>query len=162
MRRIYKCNNDHQFMDERPDLFQKVHEGCGARITSASQAFEGEPALYCSICGAPDNANYNIRKEMLEQKLCFTCHFWQDKIRWRSEGNPKAAVINGQHNMIEPDESGDRRWSGCGGREFKIKFNDGRQVVTHNLWHQGSIPERFRNVLTDNAVFVGSLASFMA
>ena len=35
-----------------------------------------------------------------------------------------------------------------------IRFTDGREVITHNLWHQGTIPKHFRARLPDNAVFV--------
>ncbi len=44
---------------------------------------------------------------------------------------------------------------GFGGREFRIRFYDGRtDVVTRNLWHQGIIPEHYRALLPDNAEWV--------
>jgi len=43
---------------------------------------------------------------------------------------------------------------GFGGAEFKIKFKDGRTVVTQNLWSVGDIPEEYRNALPDNAKFI--------
>ena len=43
---------------------------------------------------------------------------------------------------------------GFGGREFRIKFKDGRIVVTHNLWYNGVVPKRFKHLLKNTAEFV--------
>jgi len=45
-------------------------------------------------------------------------------------------------------------FKGFGGRDFSIKFYDGRDIKTSNLWYQGEIPERFKEFLSDNAEFV--------
>jgi hypothetical protein len=49
----------------------------------------------------------------------------------------------------EPDD-----WKGFGGRKFIILFEDGRKVITTNLWSQGEIPKSFREDLPNNAKFI--------
>lgn len=43
---------------------------------------------------------------------------------------------------------------GFGGREFLIKYYDGREVTTTNLWHVGNLPEELFETLPDTAVFL--------
>jgi len=43
---------------------------------------------------------------------------------------------------------------GCSGKEMKIQIASGEIISTNNLWHQGKIPEHFRNILSNNAKFV--------
>jgi len=76
--------------------------------------------------------------------------FWDKKIEYKDE--PHMVRIEGQHYIIG-SEFEDPINCGYGGRKFVIKFKDGRKVVTHNLWHQGTIPDELRNILTDNATF---------
>lgn len=154
-----KCRNEHTFITESggPNKFGGPHENCGSSIYLSSPINDESQLYHCVICGAPETAGYiePTRTEMRSQQICFDCHFWKEKIKWREDNNQACFVIGGHHHKVEPDESGDRRWSGCGGSEFKIQPLDGRPlIVTHNLWHQGKIPERFRNILTDNAKFI--------
>lgn len=86
-------------------------------------------------------------------QTCFNCLFWVEYIT--TQANPTHAVIGGQHYVIAPDKpKGYRGFLGHGGAEFMIKFTDGREVVTRNLWAQGRIPDHFRAKLPDNAEFV--------
>lgn len=66
------------------------------------------------------------------------------------------AVIDGEHYVIAPEDENRSFWSarGFGGRKFVIRFFDGREVTTTNLWHQGTIPPKFRDQMPDNAEFV--------
>lgn len=48
---------------------------------------------------------------------------------------------------------------GFGGREFCIEFFDGRKVATRDLWHQGVIPPKWRELWPDNARFVNAEAA---
>lgn len=64
-------------------------------------------------------------------------------------------VVNGQHFQIAEElPLRDRSYGGFGGRRHVIRFNDGREVVTTNLWTQGHIPAQFRNRFPENATFV--------
>lgn len=76
-----------------------------------------------------------------------TLEFWSEKISTRND--PDVAIIDGNHYII-----GGELNKGFGGRKFTIKFMDGRVVETCDLWHQGKIPESYREVLSDNAKFI--------
>jgi len=64
-------------------------------------------------------------------------------------------VINGVHYTHEGMQIGVRKsWRGSNGKLFTIKLKDGTIVKTNSLWHQGTIPEYFRDQLPDNAEFI--------
>lgn len=90
-------------------------------------------------------------KRLTEKKLCFTCGHWDELMEYKEE----SVRIEGGHFMIG-EEDGNRMFRGFGGRKFKIRFFDGREVETTNLWHQGTIPEIWRGKgrLEDNAEWV--------
>ena len=43
---------------------------------------------------------------------------------------------------------------GFSGRKHVIKFFDGREIVSTNLWYNGEIPESHRELLPNNAEFI--------
>lgn len=79
----------------------------------------------------------------------YTLKFWSEKISIRNDSN--VARIDGNHYIIG---SGHNKTKGMGGSKFKIEFFDGRIVESDDLWHQGRIPESYRQVLEDNAKFI--------
>jgi len=100
----------------------------------------------CVLCGeAYDSSSHYGMEEAEKAKRCFHCDFWVQKIQ-----SGKGVRINGHHYQI--GREGDA-FPGFSGRRFVILFRDGTRVVTTNLWHQGEIPERFRDTLPDNAEF---------
>jgi hypothetical protein len=40
-----------------------------------------------------------------------------------------------------------------GGARYLVTI-DGEEIETNNVWHQGKVPERFRDRLPDNATMV--------
>lgn len=171
--RIMKCRAGHVFLTptDGPNQFQKPHVDCGAPIDSATAEIKDMSQVFnCRICNAPEVAGYldHIAKELRDQQLCFDCHFWQEKIKWRQEENLDCFVINGNHYKVDIDEDPkNRRFSGFGGSRFHIRrlppfavalrFEGSKfktDIITHNLWHQGTVPDRFRDVLCDNAEFI--------
>lgn len=114
---------------------------------------EGVPEKPCIRCGSLFSTNYVIKKELVNRNMCFTCYFWEKYVGIKD--SEKVVRVNGSHYVITHDDP-KAYFKGFGGAEFKIKFHDGREVVTHNLWSQGEIPEHFRNYLPDNAVFIQS------
>jgi hypothetical protein len=64
-----------------------------------------------------------------------------------------AIIINGEcyHDGGRKPKNYDG-FMGFGGREFKIKMNNGKVIETNNLWCNGTVPKD-RNV-EDNAVFI--------
>jgi hypothetical protein len=104
----------------------------------------------CKECGEYER-EANWSKGTLIEGHCFNCSFFlrlcnitqiTDSIR-----------IDHNHYSISPEnEPGIMR--GYGGRHFRIRLSTGLELETTNLWHQGSIPERFWDRLYDNADFV--------
>lgn len=112
--------------------------------------------IKCTICGKTDNLGRwmecDMTKIMEKENVCFHCAFWFEKIAQTDENT---VVVNGTRYTIG-DENPKLYFKGFGGAEFNIEFFDGRKVVSHNMWCQGEIPERFRSYpeLQDNARFV--------
>lgn len=110
----------------------------------------------CRICGATDNLenwiNGNISKIMEEEGVCFRCAFWLEKIALTDENT---VVVNGVRYTIGEDDP-NQIFKGFSGRKFDIEFFDGRKIVSHDVWCQGRIPDRFRTYpeLQDNARFI--------
>jgi len=106
--------------------------------------------MKCIICKKEIEESRYSNKDLCSSE-CHNIDFWNDYVLRANE--KKIARIDGSHYVISPDNP-NAAFKGFGGREFTIKFNDGRIVTTRNLWHQGTIPEDFKNRLPDNAVFV--------
>ena len=104
--------------------------------------------MKCIECGK------NYKRELMEDAYignrCFYCSFWEEKVRIK--GDPNQTIVNGEHYMVGSSTNGPIR--GFGGADFSIEYFDGRRIECNNLWHQGEIPEHFRNRLPDNAKFV--------
>ena len=118
----------------------------------------------CTECGTTQEFDYASEhwgesaevndKLAAMQPLCFTCCFWMEYVFLRDAAD--VVRKDGKHMAIGP--AGKPPWvRGCGGSRFEIRFSDGRVVTTDNLWHQGTIPDRFRERLPDNAVSVETL-----
>ena len=95
--------------------------------------------------------------DKLAEKKEFNAFFWAEKVVWLNNGNKtedgqKVARIDGRHYVIGSED--DTGFRGFSGHEFKIKLNNGEEIITKNLWHQGSIPEELKEILIDNAEFI--------
>jgi len=110
----------------------------------------------CSICGRIYSARYikEVRAQLLAENICHSCHFWNGYVRIKND--PAIARIRGKHYKVVKETGPDYPASckGYGGSRFIIRWNDGREITTTNLWHQGEIPDHFRAELPDNAIFV--------
>ena len=114
-----------------------------------------EAKKVCSKCGKEYVNHYDgdVSFIMEAENVCFTCAFWIWQHRVDQEGKRKYAIINGKHYVLDPHT--DRNWPvGSCGRVYTIRFHNGETVVCDNLWHQGEIPEHFRDIMPDNAEFV--------
>lgn len=137
----------------------------------------------CKVCGTTDKPNLrreyrdngshwyldddSVRRRSVG--ICASCDHWIEL--WQSRGNDNIVRVDGQHYMYGnhlqdaritqdttlemlaksmPKKSG----LGMGGSPIIIRFNDGRVVITNDLWHQGQIPTQFKNVMHDNAEMV--------
>ena len=110
----------------------------------------------CTVCGDEDTLTFSgkIGARMRERSECFQCAFWLMLAEQDKTEPENVAIIGGCHYIIAPDRTDSRAsLAGMGGARCRIVFDDGRDRITHNLWHQGSIPERFRELFPDNATW---------
>jgi len=107
-----------------------------------------QASFVCKNCGKreyPDR--WGTGKKLLERRLCFTCDFWINDVL----ANPKTIVVKGHAFLPGPDNvNGSMR--GYGGRKFVFVMNDDRrEIVSHNVWSRGDVPQEFRKLLPDTA-----------
>ena len=93
----------------------------------------------------------SVRDKLIKRQLCFKCNFWIEKVDLVN--HPDSVRVDGSHYWINPERLRPGAFRGFGGKQFIIIFNNGRRVTTTNLWHQGTIPPRFKDRLPDNAKF---------
>ena len=109
-----------------------------------------ESIFTCQKCGVEvDSLKWANGSELEQKQLCFKCEIWMGYVE--EANNPSSVRVNGYHYWIEKED--DKGMRGYDGKPFLIKFKDGREVRTTNLWNQGQIPKRFKDRLFDNAVF---------
>lgn len=136
--------------------------GEGGTITSRSCGYRTEALLRehcqvltdpCKECGGIVSVSFSedVKKVMVERNICFTCWHWYTLSL--KAGDPNSVRIDGSHYQIGT-ETGPMDYRGFAGRRFKIRFHDGREVETTNLWHQGKMTPPWKNRLPDNAEFV--------
>lgn len=113
--------------------------------------------IFCRECSGKVEMNYGDDKnmKMMALSLCFGCLFWHEL--WVIRDSKDVARINGKHYILGAEASlddlpADER--GMGGGQAIIQFEDGRRVVSTNLWFQGEIDQRWKLRLRDNAQFV--------
>ncbi len=106
--------------------------------------------MNCTECAfnlVADRAKYSC----VTEGLCFNCWFWLGHVSKVDES--ESIRIGGVHYRL-----GNPVWAGPEykgmlafyGRKFEIMQGD-VMIHTNNLWHQGTIPELFRDRLPDNA-----------
>lgn len=112
----------------------------------------------CVICGK-DYSDEIF--DLVKPGHCFQCSHWEEQyeldttFRSNPENNQVVIIVDGCHYVADIDTNKkDDFFKGFGGSNWYVKFNDGRIGAFDNVWHQGEIPERFRQKLPDNAVFI--------
>ena len=103
----------------------------------------------CRECGQTSVENSGDLEFLARERLCFACNHWTEMLALRDD--ERVARIGGRHYMAADKGS---KFPGSYGRRHVIRFADGREMVSSNLWFQGEIPPHFRDRLTDNAEFV--------
>jgi hypothetical protein len=88
---------------------------------------------------------------------------WEERIKWAQNGDrvlpdawgcekggQRVIRCQGHHFVLyEYHQTGMR---GFDGRTFRFRMLDTGEVIEHdNVWYQGTIPERYREQLPDNA-----------
>lgn len=111
--------------------------------------------VICRLCGSCTQARYvmETRRCMVEQKLCFNCHYWQLRVEMRD--NPRMIRVDGTVYVVGKESPKERSaFRGFGGAPFYIlRHGENVPFKTTNLWHNGKIPEHFKSLLPDNASF---------
>jgi hypothetical protein len=87
-----------------------------------------------------------------QEKIDFLTKHYADKVK--RYNNPTTVVVDGVWYGIGEEVKGPKSFKGFGGAKWTIKFHDGREVVSTNLWYGGQIPPAMRDKLPDNAVFI--------
>lgn len=106
--------------------------------------------MNCVICGKEIEKS-QFSNAVLCSSECFNKHFWREIIAEKDEH----IIINGScycdgGNVEHP---GRYQFLGHAGQRFWIRFFDGKEITTNNLWYQGKIPDEFRDELPDTAEF---------
>lgn len=110
-----------------------------------------EGFFLCRICGKADSPT-SWMKNVLRNNLCFSCTFWTNIKEEYDKGDK--IIIDGKAYHIS-DEKSTSFFRGFGGTQFVIQRLDTNEIIiTTNLWHNGKIPDRFKNQLPDNAKFI--------
>ena len=114
--------------------------------------------MFCSKCpniASTSHVDPETKLRMVFYGTCAQCDYW-GKYAFLVD-DPNSVRAEGRQYFIGPEPDPrfgiDKKGLGFGGEEFTIRFygRAGRVARTRNLWTQGEIPERFREMLPDNA-----------
>lgn len=114
--------------------------------------WEERHGYFCSKCGAPETAHYSNEARLRDRQLCFSCNFWEEK----AEQLPGEYIIINHVLYLDGGHQPNTNPSflGFAGRLWHIQMNDGRTIVTNNLWTGGRMPHEYWERFPDNAKFV--------
>lgn len=118
-----------------------------SKISFKISLLKGEKCIKCCICGKEIEKSQFLGVVLCSSE-CFHKKFWNDIVNEKDEH----LIINGEcyYNETIPDGI----YKGFGGRGFKIKKFDGTIIQTSNLWHQGTVPEEYKDLLPNNAEWI--------
>ena len=105
--------------------------------------------MNCVICNK-EIENSNFSNDDLCSSDCHFIHYWNEKVKYQDD--PNVVRVKGEQYYISDENV--RGTRGFGGRKYKIRFFDGREVTTTNLWYNGVIPITHTDKLLDNAEFI--------
>lgn len=106
----------------------------------------------CKHCGDPIHLGYLHNEELKSRKECFLCNFW---MRLKEGGKGiivQQGLVRKHYQIGTAKEPGP--WNGYAGAWFTIRFLNGEEIRTCDLWHQGIIPERFYDLFPVTAEFI--------
>jgi len=106
--------------------------------------------MNCIICNKEIKES-EFTNAILCSSECFLINHWNEMVEIKD--NLNIARINGEQYYIG-EETSNKTFRGFSGRKHIIRFFDGREIISTNLWYNGEIPESHRKLLPDNAEFV--------
>jgi hypothetical protein len=111
--------------------------------------------MKCKECGKVENLenfSHDQQAVLSRRGLCCACNQWYD-IAVQSRMEPGRSLrFKGNCFYVSPALDVKPHQKGFGGRMWRVKFSDGRKLESDNLWHQGAIPQSFRDRLPDNVI----------
>jgi protein-arginine kinase activator protein McsA len=113
--------------------------------------------MNCKECGEKINFHFEEKtKERLARlSLCFDCDHWNSLYESSlvvKPGDGQSIRCDNGHFMIGPENaSRESMFRGFGGAKFIFVMDDGTRIESTNVWHQGKIPEHWRERLPNNA-----------
>lgn len=121
--------------------------------------------ITCPICGRIDDTeeyiNSPIRKIMEEKKCCFHCAFWYNIHKGDKDTEDLSTPVVVNHSHWSYSSSEPVHFEQSHGWSYRpvptmhyILFEDGRIAKTNQLWHQGTVPKLFYDLIPNNAVFI--------
>lgn len=110
--------------------------------------------MKCPLCGKELGEFIHDLEYVEERGMCFSCSIWKKRYEELSS-LPKyqVAIIDGTYYSIGPEDDTPKSCRGFGGDKFVIRFKDGYEVTTTNLWCGGKIDDYWQNYLSNNADF---------
>ena len=111
--------------------------------------------MKCPICGNEIGRFVSDTRAMEEHGKCFSCEIWEDrynKFQKLPKDQHSIAIIDGTFYTIG-DENDPSPFRGFGGDKFVIRFKDGKEIITTNLWCGGDIDPYWQKYLPNNADF---------
>lgn len=106
--------------------------------------------MNCVICGKQIEKSKYMNKNLCSSE-CFHIDFWNEQVE--NKNDSRIVRINGEQFHIG-NENSNTPFRGFSGAKHKIKFFDGREITTTNLWFNGKIPKEYKELLPDNAKFI--------
>ena len=108
----------------------------------------------CTECGKDttwDRSHYQYKQR--DQELCFSCDHWAKLLE---HDRTQCFVVDGEHYQLGGQtEKTPSHYRGFSGRRFVLqRLATGERTTTVDLWGQGTVPERFRERMPDDAIFV--------
>lgn len=113
------------------------------------------PIVTCAKCGKKEKAQYvdEMKNKMVSRNLCFSCLFWTEILE--DKDNPRRIFVEGHAYFLGKEKRDSyREFRGYGGSRFFIGYMNGGKTESTNLWHNGDIPELFKNDLPNTAIFL--------
>lgn len=149
--RVTRINLSKYWAADHPDACG-IYEWNDLLDVLRSSNIEIPESVVCVICGKEEILRWTSNDELRKHKMCFNCNFWREYVEKVNDDH--CVRIDGKHYYYHQDEPrSSNNFKGFGGNKFYIKFFDGRDIITHNLWHQGDIPDYWKDKLPDNAEF---------
>lgn len=134
------------------------HDGNTRRsITEFTEDGMGGSAMRATYSVKQPDGSHKVFQLTLgcEESIDHDDAFWGPGGTRDGDDPAERVVVGGEHYLLGDDKPDyPKAFKGFGGRRFAIEFFDGRKVTTHDLWHQGVVPPKWRERYPDNARFV--------